>query len=105
MHLHDIVLTYLRSTHSASELRALHGLVVDGLAQASRERRAATGQGLQETGSTAQAFKGEEVDWYACNVGSFHIKQSMDPTVSLVQNEDVKRWLIGSTDDIMTLCV
>ena len=93
VHLHDIVLTYLRNTPSALELRALQKNMFDGIAQASRERRAATGHGLQDTGGTAQAFEGEEVDWYACNVGSFHIKQSMDPAVALVQNEDVKRWL------------
>ena len=62
----------------------------------------ATGQGLQDTGSTAQAFDGEEVDWYACNVGSFHIKQSMDPAVPLVQNEDVKRWLMLD-DDVVSV--
>ena len=94
VHLHDIVLTHLRKTWSASELRSLHARVVEGLVMASRERVAATGEGLQETGSTAQAFGGEEVDWYACNVGSFHVKQSLDASVAVVESEEVKGWLL-----------
>jgi hypothetical protein len=55
---------------------------------------AATGRGFQDTGSTAKAFDGEEVDWYMCNVASYHVKQSMDPSVPLVENEDLRRWLL-----------
>jgi hypothetical protein len=55
---------------------------------------AATGRGFQDTGSTAKAFDGEEVDWYVCNVASYHVKQSMDPSVPLVENEDLRRWLL-----------
>jgi hypothetical protein len=64
VHLHDIVLTYLRSTQSAAGLRALQKRVVEGLLTASTDRTAATGRGFQDTGSTAKAFDGEEVDWY-----------------------------------------
>jgi hypothetical protein len=49
---------------------------------------------FEDTGSTSKAFAGEEVDWYVCNVGSFHIKQSMDPAIAVVDNEDVKHWLL-----------
>jgi hypothetical protein len=49
---------------------------------------------FEDTGSTSKAFAGEEVDWYVCNVGSFHIRQSMDPAIAVVDNEDVKRWLL-----------
>ena len=37
--------------------------VVDGMVATSEARKAATGRGLQDTGSTAKAFAGEEVDW------------------------------------------
>jgi hypothetical protein len=93
VHLHDIVLTYLRGTQPASELRALQKRVVEGLLAASAERTAATGRGFQDTGSTAKAFEGEEVDWYVCNVASYHVKQSMDPSSTLVENEDLKQWI------------
>ena len=98
VHLHDIVLTHLRKTRPAMELRALHARVVEGLVATSTERTAATGRGFQDTGSTAKAFDGEEVDWYVCNVASYHAKQSMDPAVVLVENEDLKRWLL--LDDV-----
>jgi hypothetical protein len=94
VHLHDIVLTYSRKRHNASELRAQPTKVVEGLVTASKERTAATGRGFQDTGSTAKAFEGEEIDWYVCNVASYHVKQSMDPSVPLVENEDLRRWLL-----------
>jgi hypothetical protein len=90
VHLHDIVLTYLRNTHSSSELRALQKRVVEELVRASTVRP------FEDTGSTAKAFAGEEVDWYTCNVGSFHIKQSMDRSVLVIESEDVARWLMLS---------
>ena len=37
--------------------------VVDGMVAASQARMVAAGRGLQDTGSTAKAFAGEEVDW------------------------------------------
>ena len=37
--------------------------VVDGMIAASEARMATIGRGLQDTGSTAKAFAGEEVDW------------------------------------------
>jgi hypothetical protein len=88
VHLHDIVLTYLRNTHSSSELRALQKRVVEELVRASTVRP------FEDTGSTAKAFAGEEVDWYTCNIGSFHIKQSMDRSVPVTENEDVMRWMM-----------
>ena len=56
IHLHDIVLQYLRKRLSAEELRTLHKQVVEGMVTASSERV----NGLQDTGSTARAFEGEE---------------------------------------------
>jgi hypothetical protein len=88
VHLHDIVLTYLRNTHSPSELRALQKRVVEELVGASTVRP------FEDTGSTAKAFAGEELDWYTCNVGSFHIKQSMDRSVPVAENKDMARWLM-----------
>jgi hypothetical protein len=101
VHMHDIVLTYLRSARSALELRALHKRAVDGLVAASTERTAATGRGFQDTGNTAKAFDGEEVDWYVCNVASYHVNQSMDPSLALVENEDLKRLLLLDDETIV----
>jgi hypothetical protein len=53
-----------------------------------------TGRPFEDTCSTSKAFAGEEVDWYVCNVGSFHIKQSIDRSVLLTENQDVKRYLV-----------
>jgi hypothetical protein len=94
VHVHDIVLTYLRGAHLALELRALQKRVVDGLVAASTERTAATGRGFKDTGNTAKAFDGEEVDWYVCNVASYHVKQSMDQALALVENKALKRLLL-----------
>jgi hypothetical protein len=75
--------------------------VVDGLVAASTERTAATGRGFQDTGNTAKAFDGEEVDWYVCNVASYHMKQSMDASLALVENEDLKRLLLLGDETIV----
>jgi hypothetical protein len=83
------------------ELRALQKRVVDGLVAASTERTAATGRGFQDTGSTVKAFDGEEVDWYVCNVASYHVKQSMDRLLALVENEDLKRLLLLDDETIV----
>jgi hypothetical protein len=88
VHVHDIVLTYLRNTHSPSELRALQKQIVEEFV------RMSTARAFEDTGSTSKAFAGEEVDWYVCNVGSFHIKQSMDRSVPVVEDTDVARWLM-----------
>jgi hypothetical protein len=88
VHVHDIVLTYLRNRHSPSELRALQKRVVEELV------RVSTARSFEDTGSTSKAFAGEEVDWYVCNVGSFHIKQSMDQSVPVPENEDMARYLM-----------
>jgi hypothetical protein len=85
----------------ALELRALQKRVVDGLVAASTERTAATGRGFQDTGNTAKAFEGEEVDWYVCNVASYHVKQSMDPSLALMENEDLKRLLLLDDETIV----
>ena len=58
IHLHDIVLHYLRKRLSAEEMRAMHRKVVDAMVAASQARLAATGWGLQET---SNCFDGEEV--------------------------------------------
>ena len=50
VHLHDVVLQYLRKQPTEEEMRVLHGKVVDGLVAESRSRST----GLQETGSTAK---------------------------------------------------
>ena len=63
IHLHDIVLHYLRKRLSAEEMRAEQRKVVDGMMTVSKQRLEATGRGLQDTGSTEKAFDGEEVDW------------------------------------------
>jgi hypothetical protein len=101
VHVHDIVLTYLRGTQSATELRVLQKRVVEGLVAASTQRTAATGRGFQDTGSTAKAFDGEEADWYVCNVASYHIKQAMDPSLLALENEDVKRWLLVNDETLV----
>jgi hypothetical protein len=101
VHMHDIVLTYLRGTRSALELRALQKRVVDGLVAASTERTAATGRGFQDSGNTAKAFDGEEVDWYVCNVANYHVKQLMDPSLVLAENEDLKRLLLLDDETIV----
>jgi hypothetical protein len=88
VHVHDIVLTYLRNTHSPSELRALQRRVVEEFI------RVSTARAFENTGSTSKAFAGEEVDWYVWNVSSFHIKQSMDRSVPVLENTDVARWLM-----------
>jgi hypothetical protein len=90
VHVHDIVLTYLRNTHSPSELRALQKRVVEELVRVSTVRP------FEDTGSTSKAFAREEVDWYVCNVGSFHIQQSIDRSVPVTENEDVARYLMLS---------
>ena len=64
IHLHDIVLQYLRKRLSAEEMRKLHTQVVDGMVMASRERMASSGAFFEDTGSTTKPFEGEEVDWY-----------------------------------------
>jgi hypothetical protein len=101
VHVHDIVLTYLRGTQSASELQALQKRVVEGLVAASMERVTTTGRGFQDTGSTAKAFEGEEVDWYVCNVASYHVKQSIDPSLALAANVDVKRLVLADDETIV----
>jgi hypothetical protein len=88
VHVHDIVLTYLRNTHSPSELRELQKQVVEELV------RVSTARAFEDTGSTSKAFAGEEVDWYVCNVGSFHIRQSIDQTIPVTENEDIARYLM-----------
>jgi hypothetical protein len=83
------------------DLRVLQKRVVEGLVAASADRTSSTGRGFQDTGSTAEAFNGEEVDWYVCNVASYHVKQSIDPSLLLVENEDLKRWLLLDDEMLM----
>ena len=74
IHLHDIVLQYLRKRLSAEEMRVEQAKVVEGMVAASRARMRATGRGLQDTGSTAKAFDGEEVrETMACSCAAMLI--------------------------------
>jgi hypothetical protein len=41
------------------------------------------------------------VDWYVCNVASYHVKQSIDPSLVLVENEDLQRWLLLDDEMLM----
>ena len=59
IHLHDIVLQFLRKQLSAEEMRTAQKRVVDGLVAISRARLVATGLGFQEAG--ADPWAGEEV--------------------------------------------
>ena len=63
IHLHDIVLQYLRKRLSAEEMRAEHRNVFAGMMAASRSRVAESGQQMEDTGSTERATDGEELDW------------------------------------------
>ena len=35
-----------------------------------------------------------QVDWYCCNVGSFHVTSAMDPSVALTEDENAKLWVL-----------
>ena len=61
VHLHDIVLHYLRQRLSAEEARKLHMSIVDGMVAAATERQKSTGRGLQDTGVSQHPHEGEEV--------------------------------------------
>jgi len=61
IHLHDIVLQYLRKQLSADEMRAAQSKVVEGMIAASDDRRQATGRGFYDTGRSDRPFEGEEV--------------------------------------------
>ena len=52
VHVHDIVLQYLRKRLSAEEMRAEQRKVVEGMVAASSERVRMTGRGLFDTGTT-----------------------------------------------------
>ena len=52
IHLHDIVLQYLRKRLSAEEMRAEHRKVVEGMVAAATERMQSTGRSLQNTGTS-----------------------------------------------------
>ena len=67
IHLHDIVLTFLRKRLSAEEMRAEHFKVVEGMISIAAERLQATGRGLMDTGSTANPYDGEEVSGLPAN--------------------------------------
>ena len=59
IHLHDIVLQYLRKRLSAEEMRAEQTKVVEEMVAVSKERLASTGSGYVDTGSTARPFDGK----------------------------------------------
>ena len=35
-----------------------------------------------------------QVDWYCCNVGSFHVTRAVDPSVALTEDENAKLWIL-----------
>eukprot|EP00935_MAST-01C_sp_MAST-1C-sp1_P001429 g1429.t1 len=80
VHLHDIVLQYLRKRLPANQLRAEHQKVVEGMVAAAAERMKTTGAGLQEMGMTHTPCAGEEIDWYYD-----HMKIERDHTVPLLR--------------------
>jgi hypothetical protein len=41
------------------------------------------------------------VDWYVCSVGSYHVKQTIDPSMALVENEELKRLLLLDDDTVV----
>ena len=45
----------------------------------------------------------QEVDWYACNVGSFHAEKAMDPAVTLTDDDYIQRLLLGD-DRVLVRC-
>ena len=51
IHLHDLVLAYLRKRRAPEELRKLHHKVVTGMVHAATNRMKETGTGLQDTGT------------------------------------------------------
>ena len=55
VHLHDIVLQYLRKRLPEEDMRTEQRKVVKGMLAASKQRIEATGRGLQDTGSTEKA--------------------------------------------------
>ena len=59
IHLHDIVLQYLRKRLSAEEMRAEQTKVVEEMVAVSKERLVSTGSGYEDTGSTARPFDGK----------------------------------------------
>eukprot|EP00935_MAST-01C_sp_MAST-1C-sp1_P000015 g15.t1 len=106
VHLHDIVLQYLRKRLSEEEIRKLHVAVVDGMVSASQERIAAVGRGFESTGSTPKPFDGEEIDFYCGNVGPFHVqgardssdKQLVRATALAVRTQDLEEFVASLTD-------
>ncbi len=96
IHVHDIVLTYLRKRLEAAELRAEQCKVVEGLIAVSHARMTKLGRGLQDTGATVAAFDGEEVDWYCSNVGSYHVTQARDQSVRITEDDNIKRWVLNA---------
>ena len=61
---------------------------------AARERQSSTGRGLQDTGVSDRPFKGEEVDWYACSMGEFHMRRAILQHQSMVESEHLRKWLL-----------
>ena len=39
-------------------------------------------------------FAGEEIDWYCCIMGHFHMERALDPSVPTVQSEQLRRYLL-----------
>jgi hypothetical protein len=73
IHLHDIVLMYLRNSRSEEEMRELQKRLVEGMVATSTERMEATGRWLQDTGTTETPFEGEELDWVSCHTNNLSL--------------------------------
>ena len=58
-------------------MRAEQRKVVEGMAAASKARMEATGRGLQDTGTASKPCAGEEIDWYSCCMGAWHLRASL----------------------------
>eukprot|EP00935_MAST-01C_sp_MAST-1C-sp1_P002852 g2852.t1 len=94
VHLHDIVLQYLRKQLSTEELRAEHQKIVEGMVATAERRLKTTGRGLLDTGTIDRPFDGEEVDWYCCTLASWHMQHALEASIQKVESERLRGWLL-----------
>ena len=43
---------------------------------------------------SVEPFEGEEVDWYCCNVGAFHVRRAMSRGGSVMESEEMQKLLL-----------
>eukprot|EP00935_MAST-01C_sp_MAST-1C-sp1_P000028 g28.t1 len=82
VHLHDIVLQYLRKRLSAEETRELHYKTIEGIVATAAERLEATGRGLEDTGTS---------------MGSWHMRQTLASPLEKDEHyfsDDLRRYLL-----------